>query len=177
MNLNQLIHGNAWLSVAAILLEHYPDQKKSLPAYEEVYQKLLVMSPEESDLSIELEYQTDDFDGKNYMSVAGKYNNPKNEEETFSQAIEFEPWRKWLGMNITEDTITNFSELEIIAHCLFEMTFVGFEEEVIQEELNKLEQEMEHYDAMTDEEKRENSISLDDLFNSDDSDSNYDKYS
>ena len=168
MNLDKLIHGNLWLSVAAILLKQYPDEEKNISAYEEVYQKLLVISPEESDLSIEIEHQTDDFDGKKYISVSGKYNNPKNEEETFSQSIEFEPWRKWLGMSIIKGTMDNFSELEIIAHCLFEMTFVGFEEEIIQEELKKLEQEMEDYQSMTDDEKKENSISLDELFNTDD---------
>lgn len=167
MTLNKLVHGNSWLSVAAILLKLYPDQDECLTAYEEVYQKLLLMSPEESDLSIELEYLTDDFDGKNYVGVAGKYNNPKNEHETFSQAIEFEPWRKWLGMTVTKETISKFSELEIVAHCLFEMTFVGFDEETIQEELKKPEQEMEDYHNMSDEEKKENSISLDELFNKD----------
>ena len=84
MNLDKLIHGNLWLSVAAILLKQYPDEEKNISAYEEVYQKLLVISPAESALSIEIEHQTDDFDGKKYISVSGKYNNPKNEEETFS---------------------------------------------------------------------------------------------
>ena len=170
MNFKNLIQGNSWLSVAEILVKLYPDQKDSLQSYEEVYEKLKFMPEEDSDLSIEIEYQTDDFDGAEYVSVSGKYDDPKNEEETFSQAIEFEPWKKWLGMNITSESLASFSELEIIAYCLFEMTFVGFEEEDIQQELIKLEQEMEDYKAMTDEEKKENSISLDDLFKDSDED-------
>lgn len=164
MNLKNLIVENAWLSVATILLKIYPNQKDSLAGYEEVYQKLLAMPAEESELSIQIELQSDDYDDEKYISVSGAYKNPKNEEETYPQAIEFEPWKKWLGMNIDAETRANFSELEIIAHCLFEMTFVGFDEEVIQEELHKLEQEMEDYKAMTDEEKKANSISLDELF-------------
>lgn len=163
MNFKNLIQGNAWLSVAEILVKLYPDQKESLQSYEEVYEKLKFMAEEASDLSIEIDYQTDDFDGAEYVSVSGKYENPKNEEETFAQSIEFEPWSRWLGMNITPESLATFSELEIIAYCLFEMTFVGFEEEDIQQELIKLEKEMEDYKAMTDEEKKENSISLDDL--------------
>ncbi len=170
MNLKQLIQSNSWLSVAAILENLYPDQKESLESYEDVYEKLKFMAAEESNLSIEVEHQKDDFDGAEYVSVSGKYKNPEDEEETFPQAIEFEPWRKWLGMDITNETLADFSELEIIAHCLFEMTFAGYEEEDIQEELKKLEQEMDDYKAMTDDEKKANSISLDDLL--DDMDNN-----
>ncbi|NLO51569.1 MAG: hypothetical protein GX103_10490, partial [Bacteroidales bacterium] len=69
----------------------------------------------------------------------------------------------WLGMEISQESLQHFSELEIISHCLYEMTFVGFEEEEIQKELNSLEKSIEEYKNMTDEEKKANTISLEEL--------------
>ena len=47
-------------------------------------------------------------------------------------AIQFERWENWLGMEIEESTRKRLSPVEIVAHCLWEMTFEGFEQEKIQ---------------------------------------------
>ncbi|MCF6349348.1 MAG: hypothetical protein L3J20_13825, partial [Flavobacteriaceae bacterium] len=57
----------------------------------------------------------------------------------------------------------NFSELEIIAHCIYEMTFMGFEEEGIQEELNNLEDSVDEYKNQEEDTKTDNLTSFDDL--------------
>ena len=79
-------------------------------------------------------------------------------------------------MDIYEESSQNFSELEIIAHCLFEITCRAFEEEEIQEELNKLDQQVEEIKNMTEEEKREKFTSWEDfmkeLENEEDDDEN-----
>jgi hypothetical protein len=121
------------------------------------------MNAEDSAIEIVVAQQKDDFDGEEYVDVSGKYKHPKNEEEKFSQAIEFTAWSKWLGMDISEESLLHFSELEIISHCLYEMTFVGFEEEEIQEEFNTIENSIEDYKNMTNEEKDANTTSLEDL--------------
>ena len=66
-------------------------------------------------------------------------------------------------MGIAPEIIKNFTEPEIIAHCLYEMTFIGFEEEEIKEQFKLLKYEMEEFDKMTDEEKKENTITLEEL--------------
>lgn len=66
-------------------------------------------------------------------------------------------------MTISQATLENFSELEIIAHCLFEMTFIGFDKEEIQEELKSLNKTVEDYKNLTEEEKNQSTISLDEL--------------
>ena len=43
------------------------------------------------------------------------------------------------------------------------MTFIGFEEEEIREQFRLLKDEMEEFDKMTDEEKKENTITLEEL--------------
>lgn len=163
MKFKTLIKSNAWLSVKVILLKLYPDEVKSIEGYEVVFNKLLFMNPVANDMSIVIALQKDDFDGEEYISVSGKYNHPKNDEEKFSQAIEFTAWNEWLGMDICEESLLNFNELEIIAHCLFEMTFVGFEEEEIQKQLIDLKKTAEEFKNITDEEKKANTISLEDL--------------
>ena len=66
-------------------------------------------------------------------------------------------------MEISQESFIHFSELEIISHCLYEMTFMGFEEEEIRDELNSIESTVENYKNMTDEEKDANTTSLDEL--------------
>lgn len=66
-------------------------------------------------------------------------------------------------MEISPESLLHFSELEIISHCLYEMTFIGFEEKEIQEELKSIEKSIEDYKNMTDEEKKANTTSLEEL--------------
>ena len=159
-----LIQNNAWLSIELTLLELYPDEKENIAGYQKMFNKLQLLSPTPTEINIVVKWETDDFDGTKYVDVSGKYNDPKTEEEEFSQALEFTPWSEWLAMGIATESQQNFNELEIIAHCLFEMTFVGFEEEVIQEKIQNIEAEAEKYKNMTEEERKENTTSLDDLF-------------
>lgn len=163
MTLKQLLRTNSWLSVSSILLELYPDEEINIEDYEEVFENLLMMSPEETGMTIVIKTVTDDFDGSAYVDVFGKYNRPENEEERFLQAIEFTSWKKWLGMDISPGSLEDFTELEILAHCLYEMTFAGFEEEEIQQQLGNIEKTIEDYEMMSGEEKLEDMTSLEDL--------------
>ncbi len=138
MTLNQLIQTNAWASVAEILIELYPEEENNIEGYALVYEKLELLHAEETAMYIVLKTLTDELDGESYVDVSGKYKNPTTQEEQHAMAIEFTAWSEWLGMEISPDSLQEFSELEIIAHCLYEMTFAGFEEEEIQEELNTI---------------------------------------
>lgn len=42
-------------------------------------------------------------------------------------ALKETPWEQWLGMEITLETIQNFSATNIVAHCLYEMTWNHWE--------------------------------------------------
>ena len=159
----KLITRNAWLSIELTLLELYPDEKENMAGYQKMFNKLQLLSPTPTDITIVVKWETDDFDGTKYVDVSGKYNNPKTVEKEFSQALEFTPWSDWLAMEIASESLQDFNELEIIAHCLYEMTFVGFEEEEIQEKIQNIEAEAEKYKNMTEEERKENTTSLDKL--------------
>jgi len=158
-----LIKNNAWLSIELTLLELYPDEKENIAGYQKMFNQLQLLSPIHTGICIVVKWETDDFDNTKYVDVSGKYSNPKTEEQMFSQALEFTPWSEWLAMEIATESLQNFNELEIIAHCIYEMTFVGFEEEEIQEKIQNIEAEAEKYKNMTEEERKENTTSLDEL--------------
>ena len=166
MKFTELIKTNSWLSIEIVLIQLYPDEKKNISAYEQIFNDLQLMEAVACDISIVLSNEQDAFDESEYVDVSGRENNPKENIDmlTNSLAIEFTPWNEWLGMDIDKNTLQDFTELEIIAHCLYEMTFMGFEEEEIQAEIDKLKNIAAEYKNMSEEEKKENTISLDDLF-------------
>lgn len=55
-------------------------------------------------------------------------------------AIEFLDWSEWLDMEIAPETEAMFSDVEIIAHCLWEMTFVGYNRAEIREQFEEIKQ-------------------------------------
>lgn len=163
MNFKSLLQNHSFLSIEAVLFNLYPEEEKNSSGYRAVYEKLLLMPATASQMSIVVKNCKDDFDGEEYVDVSGIHQHPQSEEENYSYAIEFTPWKEWLGMEVHPDSIAHFTELEIIAHCLHEMTFVGFEEKDIQEELQRIDQISEDYNNMTDEEKKANTTTLEDM--------------
>lgn len=95
------------------------------------------MSPKRhklDDLFIEVRIvkETDDNDWLNVsgVKVLGK--------STTKYGIEFEPWRDWISSFITQETLDSLEKEDIVAACLYEMTFFGFEEQRVQDEKNKI---------------------------------------
>lgn len=166
MKFHELIKSNNRLSVELTLLDLYSDQENLLDEYRHVFETLKVLEPVGSEMEIVLtQYDDLDEEGENkaYVDVSGQDGIKDDFGITISYALEFTEWNKWLGMTISQATMENFSELEIIAHCLFEMTFIGFDEEEIQEEWKSLNKTIEDYENLTEEEKNQSTISLDEL--------------
>lgn len=168
MKLYDLIKSNHWLSVELTLLKLYPDQDRMLDEYRNVYEKLKVTEPADYDeLEIILkEYDCDpnfESDKETYVDVSGQKKIPALNDITNGYAIEFLEWDKWLGMDIATETTKNYSDLEIIVHCLYEMTFIDYDEDGIQGQLKTLNDRIEDYKKLTDEEKKQQTISLDEL--------------
>ena len=169
MTLKQIIKNYTWLNIKPKLLELYPKEEENgnLSLYEEVLEKLHFMAPVPSDIMLNITLQHDEFDSETYVDVSGKDLNPDTTLPivTDACALEFTPWNKWLGMEITENTLCDFTELEILCHSLYEMTFIDFEEESIQDEIKHIKDIQDKYDNISEEEKTKNARSLDDLLN------------
>ena len=180
MTFNDIIKKNSWSSVRHQFLKDYPQEEKNIEGYELVYKKLCLLSPKKSRMRIIVEVvPQDEFNDEPYVVVSGKNGTLNKELDDFkylkekedseyansevSYAMDFSPWAEWLGMEIDPETANKFSELEIITHCLYEMTFVGFDEETIQKESDKIKKSAEEVKNMTEEEREKNLISFEDF--------------
>ncbi|MCX6231061.1 MAG: hypothetical protein NTZ33_05915 [Bacteroidetes bacterium] len=167
MKLNDLIKSYNWLSIELTLIQLYPDQETMIDDYRNVFEKLTFLVPEENEMSIVLteydSYPDDESEVGTYVDVSGRKTNETQNSMTDSYAIEFVPWEKWLGMDLAPETIEKFSDLEIVAHCLYEMTFIGYSDEEISEQFESINERVDEYKNLTKEEKEEKTISLDEL--------------
>jgi len=162
MKLSDIIHGNNWLSIEMTFRKLYQSEEDDINAHKAAFDELLLLPEGSSDIQIEIRHIKDDEE--EYYEVCGIEKIQENDEEkTEHLAIEFTPWSEWLGMEISEETEKQYNELEIISHCLHEMTYAGFTEKEIQNEFSKFKTTVEEYENMTEEEKQKNTISLDEL--------------
>lgn len=115
----------------------FNDQKQSKEGYEKVFKTLLAMTPSKhklSDLFITVDKVTED-NGDEWISVYGE---DVLKKDNISYGIEFSGWNEWVSMFITQTTLDNFTKEDIVAGCLYEMTFWGFEEAKVIENRNML---------------------------------------
>ncbi len=154
MILRDLIISNSWLSVELIFTRLYPDQVSSLNEYERVFNELKTLPPVNSDITILVSKEIDSFDNEPYVNVSG-YNHSKTsrsiDDLSDSLALEFTPWNKWLGMKIDEYFLKYFNQLELICHCLQEMTFMGFNQKEIDNEWQKIKKAEQEFINMNEE--------------------------
>ena len=130
MTFEQLLKTNNWQSISSMFLKIYPKAESEIDGYKNVFHKLVRMSPERTDMSIVIAKIMDD--DKEFIEVCGLHNNPKRQDEKYLQGIEYVPWRKWLGMDICKESMDSYSNEEIIVRCLYEMTFLGFNDDEFQ---------------------------------------------
>lgn len=182
MKLAELIKSNHWLSVEATLIKLYPHLEEDMENFEKVYDQLKLTLPIATDIRIKLNRVKDPLDKRTYIVVSGYEINRSTKQPESDELLELEfvPWNKWLGMAIDEDTMQNFNPLEIVSHCLCEMTIVGFDQKEIQSELEELNDIHEEFKLMSPEEKErfENAVEklalIDDEFEFDEEASEFD---
>ena len=165
MTFDQLIKSHSWLSVKFTLERLFPEQINLMDDYERMFESLKFLSEKESNITIDVQLVHDDFDDTDYVDVSGYYTNPEDntDENSNSLAIEYTPWQEWLGMTIDTNSLQNFSELEIVAYCLNEMTYAGFEQDDIQAEIDRIKKIADDFKNMTPEEKKQNTYTWDEL--------------
>ncbi len=170
MKLKELIDKNEWITVKKSLLEVYPDDEVNPKEYEDVYKTLSSMTPRETDMRICIEESFDEeYDDEPDISVFGKDGALNREIKNFKYlsksgdreyanseacyALDLVPWNIWIGMEIDPLPLEKYSETEIIAHCLWEMTFTGFDQDEIREQADEMCARAMELDSMSEEEK------------------------
>ena len=133
-----LIQACSFGNVKKSLLTLYPDQKRNITGYQYVFETLRHMryrkNKEEMAIRIEKVGQ-----GKNqYSDVSGI----RAEGDHQSYALEFASWAKWLGYEVEQATLKKMPKEEIVAHCLWEITFFGFTQNKIRRRLAALKKQV-----------------------------------
>lgn len=169
MKFGELLKEYSWDDVALALLRVYPDEDKNIEGYKHVFDTLQTLSPTKTNMRIVIENALDPSTKEYYPDVSGKNgtlvkeDSPYTEDDTTGNqeqtyGIEFQEWSEWLGMELDPSTLEKFSEEEIIAHCLWEMTFFGYTQEEIQKTFDEIKEARDNidFDSFSD---------IDDLYN------------
>ncbi|MDR1919363.1 MAG: hypothetical protein LBQ65_06925, partial [Tannerellaceae bacterium] len=112
-------------------IKAYPKWEKDTNAYDLIFRQLQNLTPikDRDDMSIHI------HSAHNYVNAYK--NHPQTPEEENAYCIAITPWGEWLGMDIAATTIEDYSDEEIISHCLWEMTFYGYSQENIQKKAKR----------------------------------------
>ena len=155
---------------------------KNLEDYRNVYLNLLSLEPTETDTRLCIVWIPPDgkFVDDGYWDIHGRNGKlhkdtedaelfPNVSEEFLNSevtwALEFNKWCEFLGMEIDTETANNIelSRADIVAHILYEMTFIGYEEEEIQDKANELKEAVEEIKNMSEEELKKNCCNLEEF--------------
>jgi hypothetical protein len=159
MTFAELLKSVEWPEFKACLLWSYPYEKDSVDRYKFVLARLRGLSPVDSEMRIVItETFTEGVDDKPHSDVVGR-----EPYSAIDYSISLEPWERWLGMQIDPATLTEYTAAQIAVHCLWDMTFHGFDESQIQETRADLMRQVDEIDAMTEEERKRRLIPMDDF--------------
>lgn len=110
------------------------DDIKYQEKYIMLFQKLKNLEPTYNcDLKIFIVKQKDYLNEVIHLEVLG---NKENDGERY--ALDFVPWSDWVGCEVVEKSVYLYGLVPFVGECLHEMSFISFEEGIIQQELETL---------------------------------------
>lgn len=182
MKLAEAIEKVSWAEMKACLLWNYADAEKSMAGHEMVFRNLGKLKPTSTTMRIVIRKTfREGLDEEPFTEVVGKDGTLNKELEDFKYlnksddseyanseveyALDFQPWEEWLGMEVDSATYQKYAYPEILAHCLWEMTFMGFDQHAIREEKQELERQVAELKNMTEEERKQKLIPLQEMKN------------
>jgi len=145
MKLKEVALSLSWDGVKERFLELYEDQTENIEGYEYVFVQICTVESVPFDMVLYCDlatHETDPFidEGEEWFNVYGRDGSycefAPEHLETFG--LSFTPWDQWSDMEVDEGSRKKLSDTDIICHCLWEMTFYGFDQEKICEQLDEL---------------------------------------
>jgi len=138
MTLQDIIHKHHWLSIHQILFEIDPDLEEYTYEYKNIIKEIRQLEVEESLIILMIERHWEDGQPTIHAHTYGFDPSIPKTEPTQYVALEWTAWSQWLGFKIHQDAIDEWTEIEIICHCLIEMTLDGFTQNEIQNTRNSM---------------------------------------
>lgn len=139
MLFKEIIRACSFIHVKEALLSLYPDQKKNIKGYKNVFETLRHMSSRSNKEGMAIDIRRVGRGKNAYFSVSGICLE-KDIQQLY--ALQYTPWSKWLGYEVAQSVLKKFSKEEIVAHCLWEMTFAGFTQGKIRRKINALKKQI-----------------------------------
>jgi hypothetical protein len=133
-----LIQTCSFGNVRKSLLTFYPDQKININGYRYIFATLRRMRHKKNKEGMKIRIEKVGRGKHQYFDVSGIC----AECDHQSYALEFTSWVKWLGYEVEQVTLKKIPREEIVAHCLWEMTFVGFTQNKIRRRLAALKRQV-----------------------------------
>lgn len=162
MTLKDLFQRTPWPAVRRSLLRYFPAARKELGQMEKAYLGLLPAAPVRSGTRIYVAYPQKARAGADVPpDVFGLDGEKDGKGREKRWALEYEPWEKWLGMEIDPAAGESFADADIAALCLYEMTFLSYDQEKIQARAKELARINRLIDRMPPEEFNKYFIPLD----------------
>jgi hypothetical protein len=113
MTFKELLHSCSFNDLLPTLLELMPDHKDSMPDFKIVFDTLRHTEPQSSSIEIRITHDE-------YINVGCI------DPECDCNCAFCYPWDESLGMEVILEEGVQLSTPEIVAHCIWEMTFYGF---------------------------------------------------
>jgi hypothetical protein len=171
MKLKELVLKTSWNAVKSSLFQIYPESERGIGKFKSVFEALLTLSPRETKMRLCLkEVLGEGIDEEPYVEVYGKdgtLNKDLPDFHHFSEtastefansetsfAIDLVPWEEWLGMELDPSALQAYSDSDILAHCLWEMTFFGFDQLAIEKQREEIDRQVMEFKNMSEEEKK-----------------------
>lgn len=132
-----LISRYTWQEVEPAYLELYSKEKRKRKRAREAFEYIQSLKPVGSVIRIHLEYQDDEEGG--YNDVSGRDGSLREDGQEESYSLFLVDWDEWLGMEIGAETLEKYSELDILCHCFWEMTWCGYSMEKVKKFRKNLE--------------------------------------
>ncbi len=136
MKLNDLFKKIAIEDILKRMTELYPSQNNE-EGYRKAYSYILKLKPlDTSDITVCINHVKE-------CSYEWEHVNGETDLLEFPMGLQFMAWNKWLASEINQEALDNYGELDTVTHCLWEMTFNGFDEETIQNSVKEMDEDFD----------------------------------
>ena len=181
MTLGQLLQKTPWSDIRVALLRFFPEAEASIHEFERLDAALRRLRPHVSSMRIVVEaVPIDGPPGAMALDVTGRDGTLNRElpeyehlgaaatEEYGGQEAAYSlclrARAEWLGMAVDDRTLVEFAPPHIIACCLDEMAFHGFDEAQVEAFASELELRMQEVNAMSAEERDRHLVPAEEVF-------------
>lgn len=125
MTLKTCLAQTDWSAVRTDLMRFFPDQAENIDSFHAAYEELMRSSPDDRNMRISIGRFAPN-------SVLAFYVVGFNGDCPKGYCLKFIPWSRWLSVKIDVSLLEQYRYSEIVAICLYDMCWAGFNSEEVE---------------------------------------------